>query len=308
MTASLIDEEISNQLKNQVTPKEFINSINMGFELAVASGPLCEESMYGVIFIIEEIKFSKGENKTSDDKEKEKAISEEKQINDSKENSPMKNKEINIEENTEGKDLNLFDKEVNTLIENMSPSLKEENKSEDQSDLSKKLGTFGPFLGQIIGTVKDCCRKAFLNGEPRLYEAIYLCLFQIKQEHVGKIHSVVSKRRGTIINELSNDESIVITIEAVVPVVESFGFVEEIRKNTSGMANPMLQFYKWEVIDVDPFYIPMTQEVLDNFGTNIDAPNLAKNYINKIRLRKGLPTDEKIIKGADKQKNLSKKR
>ena len=45
------------------------------------------------------------------------------------------------------------------------------------------------------------------------------------------------------------------------PIVESFGFVEEIRKKSSGMANPMLRFHKWEMINIDPFYAPTTQEV-----------------------------------------------
>jgi ribosome assembly protein 1 len=48
--------------------------------------------------------------------------------------------------------------------------------------------------------------------------------------------------------------------------------------------------------------------VENNLGTLVDTPNLAKNYINKIRLRKGLPIDEKLVKHADKQKNLSKKK
>lgn len=78
-------------------------------------------------------------------------------------------------------------------------SKKEGTKSIDHSLNSKQFNLFGPFLGQVIGTVKDCCRKAFLNGEPRLYEAIYLCLFQVKIENIGKIHSVINKRRGTVI-------------------------------------------------------------------------------------------------------------
>jgi ribosome assembly protein 1 len=248
--------------------------------------------MYGVIFIIEEISFTKNSSNKSEKTDKDDDLQTEEVVE------------------TSNNELNVLNADL-ASTDNLSKSeleLKEESKSVDDSLSSKKFGIFGPFLGQLIGTVKDCCRKAFLNGEPRLYEAIYLCLFQIRQEYVGKIHSVVSRRRGTIINELSNDESIVVTIEAVVPVVESFGFVEEIRKNTSGMANPMLQFFKWQMIDVDPFYVPITQEVLDNFGANIDTPNLAKNYINKIRLRKGLPIDEKIVKSSDKQKNLSKKR
>ncbi len=72
--------------------------------------------------------------------------------------------------------------------------------SEDLSEISGKQSglTYGPFLGQLIGTMKSCSRQAFLNGQPRLYEAIYLCLFQIKQENIGSIHSVINKRRGHV--------------------------------------------------------------------------------------------------------------
>jgi ribosome assembly protein 1 len=101
---------------------------------------------------------------------------------------------------------------------------------------------------------------------------------------------------------------LITTVEVVIPVAESFGFVEEIRKKSSGMANPMLQFHCWEMIDVDPFCTSISQEDLDNYGINTEQPNIAKNYINKIRLRKGLPIDEKLIKHADKQKTLSKKK
>lgn len=27
------------------------------------------------------------------------------------------------------------------------------------------------------------------------------------------------------------------------------------------MANPMLQFFKWQMINIDPFHVPITQEV-----------------------------------------------
>lgn len=37
-------------------------------------------------------------------------------------------------------------------------------------------------------------------------------------------------------------------IKAVVPVAESFGFADEIRKRTSGLASPQLVFSHWEVI------------------------------------------------------------
>ena len=141
-----------------------------------------------------------------------------------------------------------------------------------------------------------------------LYEAYYLCIFQINQDLVGKIYSVFSKRRGEIINEIPSEESIKSTIEAIIPVAESFGFVEEIRKKSSGLANnPMLQFYKWKMLNVDPFDIASEEDIL-NYGVNVDTKNIAKNYINKIRQRKGLLTNEKLMSNADKQRNLAKKK
>jgi translation elongation factor EF-G len=334
-----LEDEIRIGLKNVITPNEFVNAVRTGYELAISNGPICEENMYGVIFIIEEIKISKDE-KTSEeikseniaqhagnedilnkDNSSKKAVDEEfLEINIEKDKTLISNNPLVIDNNSEGKSLN--DKEIilaenpneaglnnQNVIENIQSNLTKEELVLDSNSIgSYKYGIYGPFMGQIIGTVKDCCKRAFLNGDPRLFEALYLCTFQIKQENVGKVHSVLNKRRGMIINESSNDESIICTIEAVIPVAESFGFVEEIRKKSSGMANPMLQFHKWEMIDIDPFYLPIDQEVIDNFGVNIDTPNLAKNYVNKIRLRKGLPIDEKIVKSSDKQKNLSKKR
>ena len=158
-----------------------------------------------------------------------------------------------------------------------------------------------------MSSLKECCRKAYLCADPRLYEAYYLCIFQINQDCVGKIYSVIGKRRGEIIKEIPSEESIKSTFEAIIPVAESFGFVEEIRKKSSGLANPMLQFYTWKMLNVDPFDIASEEDIL-NYGVNVDTKNIAKNYINKIRQRKGLLTNEKLVSNADKQRNLAKKK
>ena len=262
----------------------------MGFELAIKNGPLCEESMYGVIFILEFVEFrtKKPEKPKEEEKQKEKSDSEEKEEEDSK------NK------------LNKLDKDKKEKLEEDQKNTKQETKS--TSNNKSQTGEYGPLIGQIIGSIKDCCRKAFICAEPRLYEAYYLCVFQINQDLVGKIYSVFSKRRGEIINEIPSEESIKSTIEAIIPVAESFGFVEEIRKKSSGLANnPMLQFYKWKMLNVDPFDIASEEDIL-NYGVNVDTKNIAKNYINKIRQRKGLLTNEKLVSNADKQRNLAKKK
>ena len=44
-------------------------------------------------------------------------------------------------------------------------------------------------------------------------------------------------------------------ITTLLPVVESFGFADDLRKQTSGAAtSPQMLFSHWEVLDVDPFF------------------------------------------------------
>jgi ribosome assembly protein 1 len=280
--------------------KEFLNSLKMGFELAIKNGPLCEENMYGVIFVLEFIEFKPKKNEQEKEKDKNK---EEKDKDKEKEEKEEK------DSNKEEKDSNKEEKINDLEKEKENEKKKEKEKEEETTSNSKKsqTGEYGPFIGQIMSSLKECCRKAYLCADPRLYEAYYLCIFQINQDCVGKIYSVIGKRRGEIINEIPSEESIKSTIEAILPVAESFGFVEEIRKKSSGLANPMLQFYKWKMINVDPFDIASEEDIL-NYGINVDTKNIAKNYINKIRQRKGLLTNEKLVSSADKQRNLAKKK
>lgn len=45
-------------------------------------------------------------------------------------------------------------------------------------------------------------------------------------------------------------------IDAMIPVIDSFVFNEEIRKKSFGIAYPQLVFYGYEINENDPFYIP----------------------------------------------------
>ena len=360
-----ISDELEKFLnKKNISLKEFMISLKVGFDLAVKNGPLCEENMYGVVFVLEFIELKKNEDESVNSKKEEEKNNNENVIKDNnmeilkEEQNNNNNNEINtiksnineINNNNNINNNNIISNETNNNNKEEEPSspkqsLKNDlspnnitpstntnnntpskssaknnnnnsinisnsnnnNNNENKSSTSNSKTLYNSFLGQIISLVKDTCRKSYLCADPRLYEALYLCTFQLNQENVGKIHSVINKRRGEIINEIPSDENIKCTIEAIVPVVESFGFVEEIRKKSSGLTNPMLGFYKWKILDIDPFDMP-TEEDIINYGVNVDTPNKAKNYINKIRRRKGLLTDEKIVKGADKQRNIAKKR
>ena len=64
---------------------------------------------------------------------------------------------------------------------------------------------------------------------------------------LGKLYAVLGRREGRITREELRDGSDSFDIEATLPVAESFGFAEEVRKRTSGLASPQLVFSHWEV-------------------------------------------------------------
>lgn len=91
----------------------------------------------------------------------------------------------------------------------------------------------------------------------------------------------------------------------MVPVVEAFGFADDVRKTTTGLASPQLKFEGFEMLDQDPFWEPRTQEELEDLGEFGDKENLAKLYVDSVRARKGLLlSGRKYLQDANKQKTL----
>ncbi len=54
--------------------------------------------------------------------------------------------------------------------------------------------TQGPFSGQIISSVKEGCRAAFMRHAVRIVEPMYVCDIQVSMSAVGKAISVLDKR------------------------------------------------------------------------------------------------------------------
>ena len=124
---------------------------------------------------------------------------------------------------------------------------------------------------------------------------------------LGRVYAVVARRRGRIVAETMNEGTPFFTITATLPVAESFGFSEEIRKRTSGAASPQLIFSGFEMLDEDPFWVPFTEEELEDLGELADRENIAKKYMDGVRRRKGLFVQgTRVVEGAEKQKTLKK--
>jgi len=165
---------------------------------------------------------------------------------------------------------------------------------------------WGPLSGQIVSTMKEGCRKAFNVANPRLMVAMYSCQIQVRAEVLGKMYSVLGRRQGKIVQEEMVEGSACFTVTANVPVIESFNFCDELRKQTSGLAMPQLVFSHWEVMEVDPTWEPRTEEELLHFGEKADSENPARKYMNKVRKRKGLKVDEKLVEFGEKQRTITK--
>ncbi|KAF9133204.1 Cytoplasmic GTPase/eEF2-like protein (ribosomal biogenesis) [Mortierella sp. 14UC] len=160
--------------------------------------------------------------------------------------------------------------------------------------------------GQVITSMRDACRLGFLEWSPRLMLAMYSCDIQTTAEVLGKVYAVIARRKGKILHEEMKEGTPFFSIQALLPVVESFGFSDDIRKRTSGAASPQLIFSHFEVLDMDPFWVPNTVEELEDLGEKADRENIAKRYMDVVRKRKGLFVEQKIVEHAEKQRTLRK--
>ena len=67
-------------------------------------------------------------------------------------------------------------------------------------------------------------------------------------------------------------------ITAELPVIESFGFVDDVRKKTSGLAFPQLRFSHWGLVEGDPLWVPTTEEEVQHFGEKADYESIRFFY------------------------------
>lgn len=225
----------------EIEAESLQNSIVSGFQLATAAGPLCDEPMWGVAFLVEVY--------------------------------------------------------ISPLAE-----------QSDESDINQQSEQHGIFTGQVMTAVKDACRAAVLQNKPRLVEAMYFCELNTPTEYLGSMYAVLNRKRARVLKEEMQEGSPLFTVHAYVPVSESFGFADELRRWTSGAASALLVLSHWEVLPEDPFFVPKTEEEIEEFGDGSSVlPNTARKLINAVRRRKGLPVEEKIVQHATKQRTLARK-
>lgn len=141
-----------------------------------------------------------------------------------------------------------------------------ENPTPSKSVLNPPLATttvdpYGPISGQLMGAMKEACKETFLGGNPRIVQGMYKCTIYSPMEYYGNVCDVLKRRRGNIVDNDYQDLTSLYIIIAELPVVESFGFYNEVMRLTSGRVTPHIEFDSWQVLEIDPFYVPETKEV-----------------------------------------------
>jgi len=167
---------------------------------------------------------------------------------------------------------------------------------------------YGPFSGQVASATREAIRRSVLKAQPRLVEAMYLSVITTTSEALGGTYSVLGRRRAKVLSETIREGTGVFIIHSYLPVAMSFGFADELRHSSSGASNAQLMLSHWEHLDVDPFFVPKTEEEREEFGEEGDVgPNIARQLVDATRRRKGLKVEETIVKVATKQRTLSRK-
>ncbi|KAF9877472.1 ribosome biogenesis protein [Colletotrichum karsti] len=161
--------------------------------------------------------------------------------------------------------------------------------------------------GEVIKTFAATLRSGMLDWSPRLALAMYSVEIQASTEVLGRVYDVLTRRRGRVLAEAMKEGTPFFTIQSVLPVAESFGFADEMRKRTSGAAQPQLIFAGYEVLDEDPFWVPFTEDDLEDLGELADKENVAKRYMDGVRRKKGLLVEGRnVARDAEKQKTLKR--
>jgi elongation factor 2 len=127
-------------------------------------------------------------------------------------------------------------------------------------------------MGQMFEPVRRSICGAILYAKPALVEPFYLVDIQVHESAVGAVYSLLTKKRGIVINEEQREGTPLKTLQAHLPVMESFGFNEDLRGATHGQAFPQMVFDHWEILSGNP----------------LDPNDKAGAVVRDTRIRKGM--------------------
>jgi len=139
---------------------------------------------------------------------------------------------------------------------------------------------------QIIPMTNNGVYASILSAKPRLLEPIFTAEITVPREKVSSIYSVMAKRRGQITSVNPEMNNVMMNVSAFLPVAESFGFIEQLREETSGMAFANLLFSHWQIVPGDPleegsYANKIMLGIRKRKGRKVETPML-NDYLDKL--------------------------
>lgn len=105
---------------------------------------------------------------------------------------------------------------------------------------------------QLAPAMRRVSHSCIMRAGVRLAEPMFLASITVPKAYTGPVYTVVSRRRGDIVEETIAEGSTQCQIVCHLPVAESFGFDAELKQATSGRALPQCSFSHYKIISSDP--------------------------------------------------------
>ena len=195
------------------------------------------------------------------------------------------------------------------VVESVEIAVKQSSE-EDNFQPSKPLAG-----GMVVSAMRSGIRCALLSRPVRLVEAYLRLTLHTPLTGLGSLYQVLNQRRGRVLEDAMLDGTDLLLITTLVPQAEAFGLAPDLLRKTSGeVSAPEMLFSHWERLDVDPFWVPTSNEEREDFGelqnvgdSSTGVDNTAISYIRFVRRRKGLPVDSsRTVANAEKQRTLKR--
>jgi elongation factor 2 len=125
-----------------------------------------------------------------------------------------------------------------------------------------------------------------LTAKPKLFEPVYLVDVVCPKTCLGSAINLLSRKRGQIVDQKVQEGTPMCTIQAFMPVNESFGFNGELRGETGGQAFPQFLFDHWQLLPGDPLDASskageIVADIRQRKGLNVEIPAL-ENFLDKL--------------------------
>jgi len=142
----------------------------------------------------------------------------------------------------------------------------------DLQDMTMHADAIHRGAGQIMPPCKRAMFACQIRSSPRIMEPMYLVDITVPNSQMSGVYNTLNSRRGEVDTTEERPGTPLVKVKAFLPVLESFGFTQLLRANTSGTAFPQMIFSHWNSVNGNP----------------LEEGTQAHSIIKAVRARKGL--------------------